>query len=125
PPVGTRGNSIAKVRPLFGLGSNQTLDRSIFGVSYLDHGKRLQKLLPERLPTITPVAQVVDLSFPKEIPDETSAAPVYQPKFEGGASTGTVVKANYQINFDTGSAKIKPSELSTLEEIRSLLIRAT
>src|SRR5262249_41215524 len=78
-----------------------------------------------RLPTITPVTQVVDLSFIREITDETSAAPVYQPKFEGGANSGTVVKANYQINFDTGSAKIKPSELQTLQQIRSLLIRAT
>jgi outer membrane protein OmpA-like peptidoglycan-associated protein len=125
PLGGSRVNNIAEVRHLFGLDSNQPLERSIFGVSYLDHGKRLQKLLPERLPTITPVAQVVDLSFVKEITDETSVAPVYQPKFEGGASTGTVVKANYQINFDTGSAKIKPSELATLQEIRSLLIRAT
>src|SRR5262249_57350378 len=112
----SRVNTTAEARHLFGVDSNQTLERSIFGISYLDHGKRLQRLLPERLPTITPVAQVVDLSFLKEITDETSAAPVYQPKFEGGASTGTVVKANYQINFDTGSAKIKPSELSTLQE---------
>jgi outer membrane protein OmpA-like peptidoglycan-associated protein len=125
PLGGSRVNNIAEVRHLFGLDSNQSLERSIFGVSYLDHGKRLQKLLPERLPTITPVSQVVDLSFIREITDETSVAPVYQPKFEGGASSGTVVKANYQINFDTGSAKIKPSELSTLQEIRSLLIRAT
>jgi len=125
PLGGSRVNNIAEVRHLFGLDSNQGLERSIFGVSYSDHGKRLQKLLPERLPQITPVSQVVDLSFIKEITDESSVAPVYQPKFEGGTSTGTVVKANYQINFDTGSARIKPSELQTLQEIRSLLIRAT
>jgi outer membrane protein OmpA-like peptidoglycan-associated protein len=35
------------------------------------------------------------------------------------------VKANFQINFDSGSAKIKPSETSRLQEIRSLLIRAS
>src|SRR5262249_22177484 len=63
PLGGSRVNNIAEVRHLFGLDSNQPLERSIFGVSYLDHGKRLQRLLPERLPTITPVAQVVDLSF--------------------------------------------------------------
>src|SRR5262245_22778362 len=125
PLGGSRVNNIAEVRHLFGLDSNQGLERSIFGVSYTDHGKRLQKLLPERLPQITPVSQVVDLSFIKEITDDSSVAPVYQPKFEGGTSTGTVVKANYQINFDTGSARIKPSELQTLQEIRSLLIRAT
>jgi OOP family OmpA-OmpF porin len=77
------------------------------------------------LPVITPVAQVVDLSFIKEITDEQSTAPVYQAKFEDRPSAGTVVKANFQINFDTGSAKVKPSEVQTLQEIRSLLIRAS
>jgi OOP family OmpA-OmpF porin len=125
PLGGSRVNNIAEVRHLFGLDGNQGLERSIFGVSYTDHGKRLQKLLPERLPQITPVSQVVDLSFIREITDEKSVAPVYQPKFEGGASAGTVVRANYQINFDSGSAKIKSSEMQTLQEIRSLLIRAT
>ncbi|MEJ7710345.1 MAG: OmpA family protein [Pyrinomonadaceae bacterium] len=35
-----------------------------------------------------------------------------------------MVKANYEITFDSGSAKIKPSEITRLQEIRSLLIRA-
>lgn len=126
PLGGSRVNNIAEVRHLFGLDRNQPLERSIFGISYNDHGKRLQKLLPERLPTITPVQQVVDLSFINDITDEQSAAPVYQAKFENNQSSGgTVVKANYQISFDSGSAKVKPSELQTLQEIRSLLIRAT
>lgn len=126
PLGGSRVNNIAEVRHLFGLDRNQPLDRSIFGISYNDHGKRLQKLLPERLPTITPVQQVVDLSFINDITDEQSTAPVYQAKYDGNAGGGgTVVKANYQINFDSGSAKVKPSELQTLQEIRSLLIRAT
>jgi OmpA-OmpF porin, OOP family len=125
PLGGSRVNNIAEVRHLFGLSNNQSPDRSIFGITYTDHGKRLQKLLPDRLPTITPVQQVVDLTFIKEITDEQSAAPVYQAKFEGPQSSGTVVKANYQISFDSGSAKLKPSELQTMQEIRSLLIRAS
>ncbi|MBI1762115.1 MAG: OmpA family protein [Acidobacteria bacterium] len=125
PLGGSRVNNIAEVRHLFGLANNQPVGRSIFGITYTDHGKRLQKLLPERLPTIVPVEQVVDLSFIKEITDEQSAAPVYQAKFEGPQSGGTVVKANYQISFDSGSAKLKPSEVQTLQEIRSLLIRAS
>ena len=128
PLGGSRVNNIAEVRHLFGLDKNQPLDRSIFGISYNDHGKRLQKLLPERLPTITPVQQVVDLSFIQEITDEQSSAPVYQAEFKNNQSSSsgnTVVKANYQISFDSGSAKIKPSEMQTLQEIRSLLIRAT
>ena len=50
---------------------------------------------------------------------------MYQAAFESGQNQGTVVKANYQISFDSGSAKVKPSEMATLQEIRSLLIRAT
>lgn len=124
PLGGSRVNNIAEVRHLFGLDSKEPLERSIFGITYTDHGKRLQKLLPDRLPTITPVSQVVDLSFIRDITDEQSTTGVYQAK-EVGQNQGTVVKSNFQISFDSGSAKVKPSETNTLQEIRSLLIRAT
>lgn len=122
---GSRVNNIAEVRHLFGLDTNLPLERSIFGITYTDHAKRLQKLKPERLESYAVVTDVVDLSFIKEITDEKSVAPVYQPKFETDQHTGTVVKANFQITFDTGSAKVKPSELKTLQEIRNMLVRAT
>lgn len=125
PLGGSRVNNIAEVRHLFGLDGNQPLARSIFGITYTDHASRLKKLLPDRLEAYAPVDQVVDLSFIKEITDEKAATPVYTASFESGQNTGTVVKANYQINFDSGSAKIKPSEAARLQEIRSLLIRAT
>ena len=125
PLGGSRVNNIAEVRHLFGLGMNQPLARSIFGITYTDHANRLRKLLPQRLETTTPVEQVVDLSFINDITDEQSAAPVYQATFAPGQNTGTVVKANYQINFDSGSSKIKPSEIGTLQDIRNLLIRAS
>ncbi len=125
PLGGSRVNNIAEVRHLFGLDGTQGLAKSIFGISYTDHAKRLQKLLPERLPTLTPVEQVVDLSFIKEITDEQTSGGVYQASFNQGQNQGTVVKANYQISFDSGSAKIKPTELGTLQDIRSLLIRAS
>jgi outer membrane protein OmpA-like peptidoglycan-associated protein len=126
PLGGSRVNNIAEARHLFGLDQpNQPLARSIFGISYTDHGKRLQKLLPERLPTITPVEQVVDLSFIKDITDEKTTEGVYQASFSGGQNQGKVVEANYQITFDSGSARVKPSETGTLSDIRSLLIRAS
>lgn len=125
PLGGSRVNNIAEVRHLFGLDSNTPLDRSIFGITYNDHANRLRKLLPQRLENYAPVDQVVDLSFIKEITDERAATGVYTAKFEEGQNVGTVVKANFQINFDTGSARIKPSELARMQEIRSMLIRAT
>lgn len=122
---GSRVNNIAEVRHLFGMESGKGIADSIFGVTYDDHAKRLSKLIPDRLPNKTPVDQVVDLSFIREITDEASGTGVYTAKFEQGQNTGTVVKANYKIGFDSGSSKVKPSELTTLQEIRNLLIRAT
>jgi outer membrane protein OmpA-like peptidoglycan-associated protein len=127
PLGGSRVNNIAEARHLFGLDSGQPLARSIFGITYTDHGNRLRKLMPERLESFAPVDQVVDLSYIKEITDEQSTTPVYQASFDAGQGTGagTVVKANYQVNFDTGSSRIKPSDMGTLQEIRNLLIRAS
>jgi OOP family OmpA-OmpF porin len=124
PLGGSRVNNIAEVRHLFGIDGGQGLESSVFGITYADHAKRLRQLLPDRLDNYAPVAQVVDLSFIREITDEASSTPVYQAKFEGKSNEGKVVEANYQISFDSGSAKIKPSELARLQEIRSLLIRA-
>lgn len=125
PLGGSRVNNIAEVRHLFGMDGTQPLARSIFGITYTDHATRLKRLLPDRLEAYAPVEQVVDLSFIKEITDEKASTGVYTASFESGQNSGTVVKANYQINFDSGSAKIKPSETARLQEIRSLLIRAT
>ncbi|HEX8474276.1 MAG TPA: OmpA family protein [Pyrinomonadaceae bacterium] len=125
PLGGSRVNNIADVRHLFGLDGNQPIARSIFGITYTDHANRLRQLLPQRLENFAPVEQVVDLSFIKDITDEQSAAPVYQPKFEEGQNTGTVVKANYQINFASGSSQVRPTETARLQEIRNLLIRAS
>jgi outer membrane protein OmpA-like peptidoglycan-associated protein len=125
PLGGSRVNNIAEVRHLFGMDSNQPLSRSIFGITYSDHATRLKRLLPQRLENYAPVDQVVDLSFIREMTDERAEGGIYTAKFEPGENVGTVVKANYQINFDTGSAKVKPSEVARLQEIRNLLIRAT
>jgi len=122
---GSRVNDIADNRHLFGVGSNKSLADSVFGISYNEHGKRLQKLLPERMPSFTPVDQVVDLTFIKKMSDE-----IGEVKAETGSSSqtsaeNTVVKANFDIVFDSGSSEIKPSEIAKLNEIRSLLIRAS
>ena len=106
---GSRVNDIADNRHLFGLDGSKSLADSVFGISYNEHAKRLQKLLPERLPNYTPVEQVVDISFIKKMADE-----IGEVKAETGNSTqtnsaDTVVKANFSINFDSGSANLKPS----------------
>ncbi|MEW6126033.1 MAG: OmpA family protein [Acidobacteriota bacterium] len=125
PLGGSRVNNIAEVRHLFGMDSNTPIANTIFGITYSDHAKRLRKLLPDRLSNYATVEQVVDTSFIRDITDERSTTGVYTASFDQGQSQGKVVQANFQIRFDSGSAKIKPSEMAQLQEIRSLLIRAS
>jgi outer membrane protein OmpA-like peptidoglycan-associated protein len=129
PLGGSRVNNIAEVRHLFGIDSNEPFERSIFAITYTDHAKRLQRLLPDRLSNYASASQVVDLSFIRDITDERSTTGIYAEKFDPGQSSSStenkVVESTFQITFDTGSARIKPSEIATLQQIRSLLIRAT
>jgi OmpA-OmpF porin, OOP family len=122
---GSRVNDIADNRHLFGVGATKPLADSVFGISYNEHGKRLQKLLPERMPTFTPVEQVVDLTFIKKMSDEIGEVKAETGSSSQAGSADTVVKANFDIVFDSGSANLKPSEIAKLNEIRSLLIRAS
>jgi outer membrane protein OmpA-like peptidoglycan-associated protein/ABC-type nitrate/sulfonate/bicarbonate transport system substrate-binding protein len=122
---GSRVNDIADNRHLFGLGGTKGLADSVFGISYNSHAKRLQQLLPDRLPNYTPVDQVVDLSFVKKMSDEVGEVKTETGNSSQTNSGDTVVKANFEITFDSGSAEIKPSEKAKLDEIRSLLIRAS
>jgi OmpA-OmpF porin, OOP family len=122
---GSRVNDIADNQHLFGVKSTKPLADSVFGISYNSHAKRLQQLLPERMPQITPVDQVVDLSFIKKMADEVGEVKTETGSSTQANSTDTVVKANFDIVFDSGSAELKPSELAKLNEIRSLLVRAS
>ncbi len=122
---GSRVNDIADNRHLFDVGGTKGLVDSVFGISYNEHAKRLQKLLPERMPTITPLDQVVDLSFIKKMSDEVGEVKAETGSASQVNSADTVVKQNFNITFDSGSAELKPAELAKLQEIRSLLIRAS
>lgn len=122
---GSRVNDIADNRHLFGLDNNVPLAQSVFGIAYLDHAKRLQKLLPDRLPTVTPVEQVVDFSFVKTMADEAGQVTQEVYTASNDTNTGKVVEANFNIVFDSGSSNLRPSEIAKLNEIRSLLIRAS
>jgi OmpA-OmpF porin, OOP family len=122
---GSRINDIADNQHLFGLDTKKPLADSVFGISYNEHAKRLQKLLPERMPTFTPVDQVIDLSFIKKMSDEVGTIKAETGSSSQANSADTVVKANFDITFDSGSSELKPSEIAKLNEIRSLLIRAS
>ncbi len=122
---GSRINDIADNQHLFGLDTKKPLADSVFGISYNEHAKRLQKLLPERMPTFTPVDQVIDLSFIKKMSDEIGTIKAETGNSNQTNSADTVVKANFDITFDSGSSELKPSEIAKLNEIRSLLIRAS
>ena len=126
PLGGSRVNNISEVRHLFGLDQSVALENSVYGLTYTGHGNRLKQLLPDRLPSFAPVSDVVDTSFIRAITDERTSNEQYTSKFEESNAQTTVVSSTKQINFDSGSAVIKPTpeNLRILEEIRSLLIRA-
>lgn len=122
---GTRVNDIADNQHLFGTKTNKSLADSVFGISYNSHAQRLKQLLPERMPSFTPVDQVVDLSFIKKMSDEIGEVKAETGNASQANTADTVVKANFDITFDSGSSELKPSEIAKLNEIRSLLIRAS
>ena len=126
PLGGSRVNNISEVRHLFGLDQSVTLEKSVFGLTYTGHGNRLKQLMSDRLPSFSPVSDVVDTSFIKAITDEHTVNQNYQSTYDTSSASNTLVSANKQITFDSGSATIKPTpdNLRVLDEIQSLLIRA-
>lgn len=122
---GSRVNDIADNQHLFGTKSSKPLADSVYGISYTEHAKRLQRLMPERLPSFAPVDQVVDLTFIKKMSDEIGEVKAETGSSSQAGSGDTVVRANFDIVFDSGSSDLKPSEIAKLNEIRSLLIRAS
>jgi OmpA-OmpF porin, OOP family len=125
---GSRVNSLSEVRHLFGMDQGISLENSVFGISYNDHAKNVQKLMPDRLPKITPVREVVDLSIIESITasGEKTESKSYQASFESSNQGSTFVSSNYQINFDNGSSivKLTPENQKVLQEIYNVLIRA-
>lgn len=124
PLGGSRVNNISEIRHLFGMDQGVTIDRSIFGITYTDHGNRLHKIMPDKLPSFAQVADVTDTSFIRDITSEKSTATNYKADYAGSTSDRVVVATNFQINFDNNSAVIRPSEVAKLRELMSLLIRA-
>jgi OOP family OmpA-OmpF porin len=123
---GSRVNSLAEMRHLFGLDQGVSLEQSVYGITYYDHAKRLKALMPERLPEIVPVADVVDLSFIKGMTGEQTASTTYTPKYDSSNQGSTFVNANFNIVFDTGSSVVKPTQenLQALNEIFNTMTRA-
>jgi OOP family OmpA-OmpF porin len=125
---GSRVNTLSEVRALFGLDQNQSIEQSIFGITYADHAKRVNQLMPDRLASVTPVSEMVDLSFVKAITasGEVAKSIDYKPQYESSNQGSTFVSANYQIIFDSGSSAVKPTpqNIQALNEIYSTLIRA-
>lgn len=128
PLGGSRVNNLAEVRHLFGMDQGVNIDQSVFGITYMDHANRVKLMMPERLPTILPASQVVDLSIIQAITagGERSSTATYTSQFESSGQGNTFVSANYQIVFDSGSNTVKPTpeNLRALNEILSVLTRS-
>lgn len=127
PLGGSRVNNLAEVRHLFGLHDGTPIEQSVFGITYTDHAKRVRALMPDKLPSITPVSEVVDLRIIEGITQkgEVSGTTAYTSQFESSNKGSTFVSTNYSIVFDTGSSVVKPTQqnLSALQEILSVMVR--
>lgn len=125
---GSRVNNLGEVRHLFGLDQNVSVEQSPFGITYSDHAKRVKQLMPDRLSTILPASQVVDLSIIKAITagGEVAKSAAYAPQYESSNQGSTFVSASYNIVFDSGSATVKqtPQNMAALNEMLNALTRA-
>ncbi|MBT1687251.1 OmpA family protein [Dawidia soli] len=101
---------------MFGLGKDG-IDR--YKIVYTTFGDILSKMYPEYMATYPPYAQVVDKSFlmsvianHSELMEGKALAVTYSNEI-----TSEVSSKSYQIQFETGSAVIKPASYRLLDEI--------
>ncbi|MGZ5242777.1 MAG: OmpA family protein [Bacteroidia bacterium] len=100
----------------FGLGKDG-IDR--YKVVYTTFGDILSKMYPEYMATYPPYQKVVDKSFLQSVivnHPELLEGQALQVKYASEIKT-EVSSKSYQIQFETGSAVIKPSSYALLDEI--------
>ncbi|WP_162277705.1 OmpA family protein [Chitinophaga rupis] len=113
---GSMAFNLADAANLFGLGKDG-LDR--YKIVYNTFGDIIIKMYPELIPTYPVYNKVVDKSFltsvvsnHPELLEGTAIKETYAPEI-----TREVSSKSYEIQFETGSAVIKPASYTVLDEI--------
>jgi outer membrane protein OmpA-like peptidoglycan-associated protein len=101
----------------FGMGKD-AVDR--YKIVYTTFGDILSKMYPELMPTYPEYSKVVDKSFLQSVianHPELLAGEAIKMSYSKSEITNTVSSKSYQIQFETGSAVIKPESYQQLDEI--------
>jgi len=113
---GSMAFNLADAANLFGLGKDG-LDR--YKIVYNTFGDIIVKMYPELIPTYPVYNKVIDKSFltsvvsnHPELLEGTAIKETYAPEI-----TREVSSKSYEIQFETGSAVIKPASYTVLDEI--------
>lgn len=119
---GSSVNTLADNMHLFGLASGSP---NVFGMTYQTFGDIVRAQYPSILPDFPSAAEVTDLSYIADLDAELRAAGVSQPAaalkaFAPHEQLKSVIgKKAWHVQFESGSAVIKQSSMSTLRQLLS------
>ncbi len=116
PLGGSMAFNIQDAANMFGMGKDG-VDR--YKIVYTTFGDILSKMYPELMATYPPYQKVVDKSFLQSVianHPELMTGEALKMTYSN-EMTSTVSSKSYQIQFETGSAVIKPESYSQLDEI--------
>ena len=117
---GSRVHNLADNLQYFGLTPGTS---DIYNVVYTTFGDIVKKMYPRLVPSYPDYAEVVDLSYLKNVqstfaPSKITAPDVVKYDTDRGIQN-VVAKRNWNITFQTGSAEFTPEAMDLLEQIYS------
>ena len=119
---GSAVSNLADNAELFGLTPGST---NVFGIVYTTFGNIVKKLYPELMPTFPPVDDILDLSYVKNVIARSGdLAAADKTTFTEGDIKEKVAEKSWNIEFESGSAKLTPKAAKDLELLFNDLIVA-
>jgi outer membrane protein OmpA-like peptidoglycan-associated protein len=116
---GSRVNGLGDDLYLFGVRDDGTADvrGSLFGATYTVFGNIVVSQYPALVPHITSVDDVVDISYLAALAKTQRHGAAEAVKFEPRPVKEVVSRGNWDIAFETGSAKFTPQAQKQLEQL--------
>ncbi|HUM52405.1 MAG TPA: phosphate ABC transporter substrate-binding/OmpA family protein [Chitinophagales bacterium] len=119
---GSAVSNLADNAELFGLTPGST---NVFGIVYTTFGNIVKKLYPELMPTYPAVDDILDLSYVKNVIARSGdLAAADKTTFTEGDIKEKVAEKSWNIEFESGSAKLTPKAAKDLELLFNDLIVA-
>ena len=119
---GSAVSNLADNMELFGLAPGST---NVFGIVYTTFGNIVKKLYPELMPSFPPVDDILDLSYVKNVIAKSGTlAAADKTTFTEGEITQKVAEKSWNIEFESGSAKLTAKAAKDLELLFNDLVVA-